>query len=374
MRLKYALLFVAFLVQSQLVNAQETEDFEWWNPSNSDFFVVEGQAWPTEVASRYDRLPKSAELKVRGSVWRLAQNSAGLMIRFKTNAKEIKVRYQLKNEDYGMSHMPATGVSGVDLYAKDSKGEYVWYRGKYSFKDTVQYHYKGLDLKEGEHYKNREFQLFLPLYNSVEWMEIGVVEGDDFIPLPIRKEKPIVVYGTSIAQGACASRTGMAWTNILTRALDKPIVNLGFSGNGKLEKEVIEYINTIDAQLYVLDCLPNLYLNGDRAAEDIYNRIVASVKEIRAAHQDTPILMVDHAGYSDGIVDAGRKESYEAVNALQDKAFKELKSNGVKNLYRLKYKAIDMGLEDFVDGTHPSDLGMVKYASAYENIIRKILK
>ena len=69
---------------------------------------------------------------------------------------------------------------------------------------------------------------------------------------------PIVVYGTSIAQGGCASRPGLAWTNILGRKLDRPVINLAFSGNGKLEKELIELLSEIDASLYVLDCLPNL--------------------------------------------------------------------------------------------------------------------
>lgn len=49
-------------------------------------------------------------------------------------------------------------------------------------------------------------------------------------------DHPIVLYGTSIAQGACASRPGMAWGNIVSRSLEIPLINLGFSGNGKLEK------------------------------------------------------------------------------------------------------------------------------------------
>jgi GDSL-like Lipase/Acylhydrolase family len=96
------------------------------------------------------------------------------------------------------------------------------------------------------------------LYNSVQWMEIGIQEGTLFNPLPTRKEKPIVVYGTSIAQGGCASRPGMAWPAILGRKLDRPLINLGFSGNGRLEKEVIDLMIEIDAKLFVLDCLPNL--------------------------------------------------------------------------------------------------------------------
>lgn len=89
-------------------------------------------------------------------------------------------------------------------------------------------------------------------------MQVGVPGNALFNPMAIREEKPIVVYGTSIAQGGCASRPGMAWPALVGRKLDRPLINLGFSGNGRLEKEVIDLIAEIDAKVYVLDCLPNL--------------------------------------------------------------------------------------------------------------------
>ena len=102
------------------------------------------------------------------------------------------------------------------------------------------------------------YQLYLPLYNSLEWLEIGVPEEATIHFLALRNEKPIVVYGSSITQGACASRPGMAWTAILERKMDRPLLNFGFSGNGRLEKELIDLISEIDAKIFVLDCLPNL--------------------------------------------------------------------------------------------------------------------
>ena len=50
----------------------------------------------------------------------------------------------------------------------------------------------------------------------------------------------------------------MTWGTILQRSLGYPLINLGFSGNGRLEKEVLDFICEIDARLYILDCLPNL--------------------------------------------------------------------------------------------------------------------
>ncbi|MEZ6091654.1 MAG: SGNH/GDSL hydrolase family protein [Pirellulaceae bacterium] len=78
----------------------------------------------------------------------------------------------------------------------------------------------------------REYALYLPLYNGVDTMRIGVAEGSRFETMSPR-DKPIVFYGTSITHGACASRPGMVHTAILGRRFDMPVVNLGFSGNGK---------------------------------------------------------------------------------------------------------------------------------------------
>ena len=100
--------------------------------------------------------------------------------------------------------------------------------------------------------------MYLPLYNGIKWMEVAVPAESEFIPLQVRNDKPVVVYGTSIAQGGCATRPGLAWTNILSRKLDRPVINLGFSGNGRLEKEVLDLVAATAAKIYVLDCLPNL--------------------------------------------------------------------------------------------------------------------
>ena len=64
----------------------------------------------------------------------------------------------------------------------------------------------------------------------------------------------IVVYGTSITQGGCASRAGMAYSNILSRRLNMEFVNLGFSGNGKGETALANLINQIEnKKMIVLD-------------------------------------------------------------------------------------------------------------------------
>ena len=327
MKLRSAFFCIGLFLLSQLTFAQKSQ-IKWWNPQNATFPVLEGQAWPEEVKNRYDRLPARAEKEVRDDVWFLQKHSMGLMLRFRANTSEIHIRYVV-NEDLALPHMPATGVSGVDLYAISSDGDWRWCAGKFAFGDTITCTFKNLEPNDSYHKRGREYRLYLPMYNSVKWLEIGTPDGTEFTPLAPRPDKPIVVYGTSIAHGACASRPGMAWTAILGRKLDHPLINLGFSGNGRLEKEVISLVSEIDAKIYILDCLPNLTIRPDSdeklTIEDVKNRILTSTRTLRKQHPKTPIVLASHAGYTDEDINPQSKHFYTEVNETLKEAFAELK-------------------------------------------------
>jgi len=204
-------------------------------------------------------------------------------------------------------------------------------------------------------------------------MEVGVPVGTLFNPLPVRKEKPIVVYGTSIAQGGCASRPGMAWPAIVGRKLDRPLINLGFSGNGRLEKEVIDIVEEIDAKLFVLDCLPNLDASDAAKSETVKNLVLQSVRQLQKKHPSTPVLLAEHCGFSDEALNSSKEKNVKALNKAQRDAFAQLKSEGHINLYLLPKEEIGLSMDGTVDGIHPNDLGMQDYADAYEKIIRNMV-
>jgi lysophospholipase L1-like esterase len=348
--------------------AQVIENYKSWNPVESKVPVIEGRAWQTELAMPYDRLPAKAEKTVRPEVWRLAHNSAGEYIHFKSDATEIVVRYKVTGNK-SMNHMPATGVSGVDLYALDMNNNWHWVRGNFSFGDTVVYKFTNFFSPVAI----KQFRLYFPLYNTPEWMQIDVPEKNIFEPFTIGNDKPIVLYGTSIMQGACASRPGLAWSNILGRKLGSTIINLGFSGNGRLEQPVISLINEIDASLFVLDCQPNLHDRKIYSASEISDRIVSSVKNLRSGHPETPVLLVEHCCGLPGVnMDTSFTNRYKWTSDILANTFKTLKNSGVKNIYLLTANDIGFDAESTVDGTHPNDIGMMKYAEAYERIIRKI--
>ena len=359
------------LINGLVVFGQSEHKLKWWNPVEDSIVAIEGQAWGGETKNPYDRLPARAEKSVRKAVWDLSKNSAGLIVRFKTNAEKIVVKYKV-SEGLSMSHMPSSGKSGVDLYAESSNGEWLWCAAQRNFGDTITYTFRGIKPSDSYKEEGLEYKLYLPPYNTVEWLKIGVPSENSISGVEADKQKPIVVYGTSIAQGACASRPGMMWTALVGRAVNTPVINLGFSGNGKLEKEVIKLISEIDAQLFVLDCMPNM--TAPRfTSDEVKERIIFAVNFLQQKHPNTPILLTEHDGYTDWEMRPERFKNYNDINITLRSTFKELKQTGIKDIYLLPQSEINLDIDCQVDGIHPNDLGMYRYAIAYSKYIKVIL-
>ena len=327
---------------------------------------VEGKGF-SDTARYFDRLPAKAEKTVRLAVWSLSRHSAGMLVRFETNATSIHARYSLLSGGLAMPHMPATGVSGLDLYARDDQGRDRWLAvARPSAQQMKLQLVSGVDPLPDS--KPRLYTLYLPLYNGVESLEIGVDTKAEFRPIPPRTDKPIVFYGTSIMHGACASRPGISMTGILGRRLDRPVINLGFSGNGRMEAEVGELLAELDASVYVIDCLPNM------AADAVAERAEPLVRQLRKARPDTPILLVEDRTYTYAPFRKSARDRHATSRAALRKAYENLIAADVQHLYYLEGDDLlgDDG-EAATDGSHPNDLGMVRYADAYEPVLRKIL-
>ncbi|SEP32813.1 Lysophospholipase L1 [Mucilaginibacter sp. OK283] len=369
-QMKRIVILLTFCFFNTASFCQTTASYKWLDPATAGFPVIEGQAWPAETANTYDRFPARAEKSLNPNVWNISHSSAGLYIKFKTDAPNLVIRYKVKG-DLAMSHMPATGVSGVDLYALDPNGKWCLAPGSFTFKDTITYRFSNIQVSKTFPGRSYEYRLFLPLYNSVSWLQVGVPVGNTLNFMSLSKEKPVLVYGTSIAQGACASRPGLAWTALLQRALDRPLINLGFSGSGRLEKSVIDLMAEVDAKIYVLDCMPNLISFPD---QEIETRLSASIQGLQEKHPLTPILLVEHSeGNVDGLLDTGRNTDYNRVNKVLNQTYSRLIAAGAKNIYLLTNKEIAFDINSTVDGVHPNDAGMQKYADAYEKAIRVII-
>jgi hypothetical protein len=360
----FAVLFGLFLARPA---AAQTAAGTNVTPSWHDIrrFGVEGRGW-NDTKDFYDRLPAKAESRVRQPVWDLSRNSAGMCVRFVTDATAIRARWALTESWLYLPNMTAIGKSGLDLYVKTERGWHWLAVGQ----PTAQTNEVVLveNLLPGK----REYLLYLPLYNGTKFVELGIPSNATIEPAGPRGpgiRKPIVFYGTSIQQGLSASRPGMVHSAILGRRFNWPTINLGFSGQGKMEPELAGLLAELDPSVYVLDCLPNL------VAEEIKERVEPFVRKLRAAHPDTPIVLVEDRTMQDSFLIAGRMEYYHRKDRAELKlAYERLKAAGVKNLYYIPGDNLfgDDG-EGSVDGSHPSDLGFMRQADIFARVLGPLL-
>jgi hypothetical protein len=326
---------------------------------------VEGRGWGDQERKRwFDRLPAKAEGRVTDAVWNLSRDTAGMVARFKTDAREIYARYTVSKKQIASPHMPATGVSGLDLYARDDSGRWRWVMVTKPTAPTVE-----AVVISGLAPGTREYAAYLPLYNGVESLEIGVPAGTTFEGLPPRADKPIVFYGTSITHGASASRPGMVHTAILGRRFDRPVLNLGFSGNGKMDAAVGSLLTEVDAAVYVIDCLPNM------GPADVTAKCGPLVKQLREAHPTTPIVLVEDRRNTNSWILPDRDKHHDANHAALKTAYEQLVKEGVKGLSYIEGDHLyGDDAEGATDASHASDLGFMRQADIFEPILRAALE
>jgi lysophospholipase L1-like esterase len=216
----------------------------------------------------------------------------------------------------------------------------------------------------------REFTLYLPIYNDLVSLEIGLDPSAKILsPSPFRLAKPVVVYGTSITQGGCASRGANGWVPLVGRMLGVDIVNLGFSGNGKSGLEVADLMTEIDAACYINDCVGNMTL------DDMKARYAAFHSRIRAKRSDTPILLMTTIRYGGEGQLPGRAAHWEMMRAFVMKTHQRFRQCGDRNIHSFDCRKLN-GFErnhPSVDGSHLTDLGFKLLADGVAPVLRKIL-
>ena len=364
LRLVFSILFLPFLFQAGLL----ADDGKKTVYVDASIFPIYGKAIENTSAT-YERLPASLEGVIRKPVWDLAHHSAGISIRFRSNSTSIRLRW-ISFGLHTMNHMTDTGTRGLDLYSQDPvDGHWRFVRSARPVKDTLN---DQLIVSNMEPIM-REYIVYLSLYEGVKKVEIGVDEGA-VVEAPAidspKKGSPIVMYGSSILQGGCANRPGMAFTNIISRELDREVVNLGFSGNAILDYEIAELMAQVkDPSVFVLDNVPNSNAKTIDEREEKFFRI------LRDAHPDVPIVFIENPNYPHLVFDKKGAADVDARNASMRAVYDKLKKAGEKRIYYIKGdKMLGLDGEATVDGTHFTDLGMVRYTEYVLPTLKKALR
>ena len=195
-------------------------------------------------------------------------------------------------------------------------------------------------------------------------MYIGLQEGATVCaPEPYAIETPIVYYGSSITQGACASRPGNAYESKISLRLNADYVNLGFSGNAKGEQEMIDYISSLAMSAFVYD-----YDYNAPTVQHLADTHERMFQGIRSAHPKIPILLMSRPTFYPTEEELKR---LEIIRSTYENALKK----GDKNVWLLDgRKLMELaGNEGTVDNCHPNDLGFASISKAVGDVLAQIL-
>ena len=332
-----------FIVETKI----EKEGIKFYN-CLSEPFKIYGVYYED---GKFRRLPEKVAETVSEGVLRLHANTAGGRIRFKTNSPYVAISV-IEDEGHKWDHFAMTGYAGFDMYADN---EYVK-----TFRppnDMIDRYESVLDIPtEGMH----DITINMPLYSNVRELYIGVDENAVIEEAPgYINEKPVVYYGSSITQGGCASRPGRCYQAIISRRFNLDYVNLGFSGSGKAEDEMIEYIKNLEMSLFVYD-----YDFNAPTAEYLESTHEKLFKAVRSTHPDLPIIILTAPKFI-------QDEKFITRRNIIKRTYDNAIAAGDKNVYFIDGKDLMeiCGNEGTVDGTHPTDYGFASMAKVLGDLM-----
>ncbi len=297
----------------------------------------------------YHRIPEAVAEATSDGVRGLNFNTAGGRVRFTTTSSYVAIK-AFNPSSACMTNMCLIGSSGFDVYinknGRDTFAGVLRFSG-YGYKDSFE---ALVHLPAGR----KEVTINFPLYCGCRELYIGLDSTSELERrADYRFEKPVVFYGSSITQGGCASRPGMAYEALISRRFDTNYLNLGFSGNAKGEDAIADYMASLDFSVFVCD-----YDHNAPSVEHLAATHEKLYKTIRAAHPDAPVIFV-------GKPDCDPVNSQNAARRdVIYNTYHNAKLRGEKVIFIDGYSlfAGELREECTVDGCHPNDLGMARMA------------
>ena len=304
---------------------------------------------------KFRRLPEEVAKTVSDGVLRLHSHTAGGRVRFRTDSSYIAIIAKMPVIGK-MAHFALTGSAGFDIY--DGTRYLKTFVPPFGISGGFQ---SVADLGGAQ---MRDITIHFPLYSEIEELYIGISEGATLeAPKPYTYEVPIVYYGSSITQGGCASRPGMAYENILSRRLDADHINLGFSGNAKGESEIAQYISGLKMSVFVYD-----YDHNSPSMEHYRETYEPMFRKIRDANPDLPIICMGRPQY---YLNENIRMRLEHIRSTVENS----RARGDDKVWMITGPELMAlaGGEGHVDACHPTDLGFMSMANALEELLKKII-
>ncbi|SFB10001.1 Lysophospholipase L1 [Cohnella sp. OV330] len=340
-------------------------DLDWLAVPGAPFRVT-GLPW-LEQDGVFRRLPVRPSHAIRPEVDRLANFTTGVQVRFRTDSPRLYVRAKLADK-YSMYQLAATGQCGIDCYIGGLGDQKYINTTRFDFTQT-EYVSVLFDALPRE---LRDITLNLPLYQGVEALWIGVEPASKMAEFPgFPTDKKVLLYGTSITHGACATRPGMAYPNILSRMFPLEFVNLGFSGNAQGEPELAHLISQIASPaMLVLD-----YEANTPSTERLRESLPEFIRIYRSRHPAVPILVLSQIRLAMESFDVAVASRRDERRRIQREEVERRRLAGDGHIHFVDGTDL-LGEADqdcTTDGIHPSDLGYDRIASRLRPVLAGLL-
>lgn len=329
-----------------------------WRPAGDGAFAVHGLAWFKENDGAFLRLPRRAAA-INPKAWAMAHHPAGARVRFRTDATTLRLRIDHGGDSFPWPMMSSLAMAGIELY-EGAPGQEVFRAVVTPASAAAPYE---VSLTAPAERTWRDCTLYLPMYARLKALDIGLDAAAGLAaPTPLRLDRPVVFYGSSFVQGACAARGSMAYPAILGRRLGVDIVNLGFAGDGTCEADMAACLADIDAASFVMGPILNdLPLMQERYA--------AFIDILRRQRPQMPIVLMTR------LHTLGQREPY-AVNAIVEAVYARHRERGDRLIHLVDAYALygDGSEYPTCDGVHPTDHGFRRIADALEPVLLAALR
>ena len=345
------------------------------------FFDVRNEPFRTygifydEELGEYCRMDKNAAEGTNEGVGVLNKNTSGGRVRFKTNSTKIVIRSN-QRRIIVMEHMSHACSMGFSVYADGKFHDTVMPPVNEGWEDIawkknpIDFGYDSVVTFNPNEKKERDITIYFPLYNGVDRLQIGLEEGATLSEGGKYKyDLPVVFFGSSITQGACCSHPGNSYDAMLSRMLDFDYINLGFSGSGRAEGAMTEYLANLKCKVFVCD-----YDHNAHTAKFLEKTHLPLYRAFRKVQPDTPILFLSKP-------DIERKPWMFEPKERRDviyKTYQTALSEGDENVAFID--GADLfghdALRDCctVDAAHPNDLGFMRMAEKIYPVLKKMIE
>ncbi|MBQ1272456.1 MAG: hypothetical protein IIY12_03035 [Clostridia bacterium] len=311
----------------------------------------------------YVRMPQAIADSVSRGISNLNRFPAGGRIRFQTDSSFIGFRFVQKNRDL-TPHNTLLGMSGFDLYRSIDGGQETYFKSLIPPMGITE----GFSSPVKTDGRMAEYTLNFPIYDTVCEVYIGLKKNARLsASSPYAHAVPILFYGSSITQGGCASRPGNTYQALLSRSLKTDFINLGFSGQGKAEPQMVAYLAERCKNASAFVC--NYDWNAP-TAEYLEKTHLPLYRTVREKNPNLPILFL-----SEPQIILDPKAMGPRMEIIRS-TYETAKAEGDELVWFLPGDKIYEGAHwdtCTVDGCHPNDLGFYRMAMAMEPYLKEML-